>query len=124
MNAKWKQWKSSAEILEQYWVPVETVEFLKTPEWRKAYWVYSEWKVKLAEQLKEWTAPHETLHAVFDLVDNVRKKSLIKEIMKEKNISESQANEFIADSFSEYFRTWKMPWTSWFRWWVKSFFQR
>ena len=83
--------------------------------------------ITLSKDLKESTVPHELLHGVFDIVDSKRKASILEWIQKKLNIDNVQAEEWLADNFSEYYRTGKfdvkgIPTT--FVWKVKQFFQQ
>jgi hypothetical protein len=75
--------------------------------------------------IKESTFPHELLHAVFDMADVDTKKFLLKSIMEEENISAEQAEEKLADMFSNYFLTGKIgkaPKSTWGK--IKKFFDK
>gem|GEM_PF-5566813 len=47
-----------------------------------AYGSYSNRILRLAEEIKESTAPHELLHLVFDMVDPETKTYLISQVMQ------------------------------------------
>ena len=63
--------------------------------------------IELEKTIKEGTAPHELFHAVFDLVDEGRKERILDMLMERNGWSRRDANERLADNFSEYFRTGK-----------------
>jgi hypothetical protein len=83
--------------------------------------------ITLARDLKESTVPHELLHATFDMVDQWKKNQILDGIKKRLKVDDIQAEEWLADNFSEYYRTGKfdtksIPTT--FVWKVKQFFQQ
>ena len=87
---------------------INIVDKITTPEGARAYGKYGDGVITLAEKIKEGTAPHELFHATFDLVDSTKKESILEGVMKEKKLDKVQAEEYLADSFSEYFRTGRM----------------
>ena len=100
--------RSVQELADHYGIDIQTVDKITTPEGLKAYGKYGDWIITLAEKIKEGTAPHELFHATFDIVDHARKESILEGVMEEKKLDKVQAEEYLADSFSEYFRTWRM----------------
>lgn len=100
--------KSVEEIANDYGVAIEIADRITTPEGIRAYGKYGDGVITLAEKIKEGTAPHELFHATFDIVDHARKESILEGVMEEKKLDKVQAEEYLADSFSEYFRTWRM----------------
>ena len=128
LNLKdFKNNRTVQEIADQYWVSTNIVDRILTPEWQRALWVYQNWGIELAKTIKESTAPHELLHATFDLVDNSRKSEILNNIQKRLDVDEIQAEEWLADNFSEYYRTGKfdtkaIPTT--LVWKIKQFFQQ
>lgn len=99
--------RSVQELADHYGIDIKTVETITTPEGLKAYGKYGDWIITLAEKIKEGTAPHELFHATFDLVDRNKKENILKQIEKSKGLDNLNAEEYLADSFSEYFRTGK-----------------
>jgi hypothetical protein len=120
-----KNWKTVQELANQYWIDTKIVDSISTPEWQRAYWMYWDRLITLSKDLKESTVPHELLHGVFDIVDNTRKTEILDWIKKRLNVDDIQAEEWLADNFSEYYRTGKF-WTKWLAKWlvekVKQFF--
>ena len=123
------------ELAEKYWVKVEVIkwmiEILK--KWKggivikdwEAYWKYRDQLLTLSEQIKESTAPHELLHAIFDMIDPETKTYLIAQVMKSEGWNAETAEERLADSFSNFFRTGKIEWAPKSTWWrIKIFFKR
>lgn len=100
--------RSVEELAKDYGVEISIVDKITTPEGVRAYGKYGDWIITLAEKIKEGTAPHELFHATFDLVDSTKKESILEGVMKEKKLDKVQAEEYLADSFSEYFRTGRM----------------
>jgi hypothetical protein len=107
-----KNWKTVQELANQYWIDTKIVDSISTPEWQRAYWMYWDRLITLSKDLKESTVPHELLHGVFDMVDSKRRTSILEWIQKKLNVDNVQAEEWLADSFSEYYRTGKF-WTQW-----------
>ena len=99
--------KSVEQIAKDYGVDIKIVDKITTPEGLRAYGKYSDGIITLAENIKEGTAPHELFHATFDLVDSSRKENILRQIEKSKGLDSLNAEEYLADSFSEYFRTGK-----------------
>ena len=122
-----KNWKSVKELADNYWIKTHIVQSISTPEWQKAYGMYWDRVITLARDLKESTVPHELLHATFDMVDQWKKNQILDGIKKRLKVDDVQAEEWLADNFSEYYRTGKfdtksIPTT--FVWKVKQFFQQ
>lgn len=122
-----KNWKTVQELANQYWIDTKIVDSISTPEWQRAYWMYWDRLITLSKDLKESTVPHELLHGVFDMVDSKKRTSILEWIQKKLNVDEIQAEEWLADNFSEYYRTGKfdvkgIPTT--FAGKVKQFFQQ
>lgn len=140
-SISWKEWiklrnKINDETIEQlakkYWVKVEVIKWmikvLEGGKWNwkdYAYGKYIDQLLTLSEQIKESTAPHELLHAIFDMIDPETKAYLISQVMKSEGWSASKAEEWLADSFSNFFRTGKIesaPKSTWGK--IKIFFKR
>lgn len=101
-----KNWRTVQEIADHYWVNTKIVDKILTPEWEKALGMYDQWLITLAKDLKESTVPHELLHATFDLVDATRRIEILDWIKKRLKVDDIQAEEWLADNFSDYYRTW------------------
>lgn len=99
--------RSVEEIANDYGIAIEVADKITTPEGIRAYGKYGDGVITLAEKIKEGTAPHELFHATFDMVDHTRKESILRQIEKSKGLDSINAEEYLADSFSEYFRTGK-----------------
>ena len=99
--------RSVQELADHYGIDIQIVDKITTPEGLKAYGKYGDGVITLAEKIKEGTAPHELFHATFDMVDHARKESILRQIEKSKGLDSLNAEEYLADSFSEYFRTGK-----------------
>ena len=118
------------QLAEKYWVRVDVIEWMIKilDKWRVewyAYWKYLDQLLTLSEQIKESTAPHELLHAIFDMIDPETKTYLISQVMASEWWTAEQSEEWLADSFSNFFRTGKIesaPKST--RWKIKIFFKR
>lgn len=118
------------ELAEKYWVRVDVIEWMIKilDKWRVewyAYWKYLDQLLTLSEQIKESTAPHELLHAIFDMIDPETKTYLISQVMASEWWTAEQSEEWLADSFSNFFRTGKIesaPKSTWGK--IKIFFKR
>ena len=122
-----KNWKSVQELADSYWIKTNIVDSISTPTGQKAYWMYWDRVITLARDLKESTVPHELLHATFDMVDQWKKNQILDGIKERLKVDDVQAEEWLADNFSEYYRTGKfdtksIPTT--FVWQIKQFFQQ
>lgn len=122
-----KNWKSVKELADNYWIKTHIVQSISTPEWQKAYGMYWDRVITLARDLKESTVPHELLHATFDMVDQWKKNQILDGIKNRLKVDDVQAEEWLADNFSEYYRTGKfdtksIPTT--LSWKIKQFFQQ
>lgn len=99
--------RSVQELADHYGIDIQIVDKITTPEGLKAYGKYGDGVITLAEKIKEGTAPHELFHATFDMVDHARKENILRQIEKSNGLDSLNAEEYLADSFSEYFRTGK-----------------
>lgn len=111
-----KNERSVEEIAKHYGIETKIVDQILTPNGDKALWSYGDRLIKLAKDLKESTVPHELLHATFDMVDTQTKQKILDVVKKKlerewkmEGIKDKDLNaeERLADSFSEYFRTGK-----------------
>lgn len=131
-NISWKsgkmlkdflKWQTIEELAKKYWV--ERIDVVKWLVDGMAYGSYSNKILRLAEEIKESTAPHELLHLVFDMVDPETKTYLISQVMQSEWWSAEKAEEWLADSFSNFYRTGKIesaPKSTWGK--IKIFFKR
>ncbi|MDR2415806.1 MAG: hypothetical protein LBD75_04280 [Candidatus Peribacteria bacterium] len=82
------------ELAKKYGISIEIVEGLQTPEGKKAYGMYGDKLITLAKSIKESTAAHELLHAVFDITDPTTKEFLLEGIiMDDSTLSEAFNND-------------------------------
>lgn len=102
-----KNGKTVQDFMDHYWISREIVEKIVTDKWERALGKYMDKMIELEKTIKEGTAPHELFHAVFDLVDEGRKERILNMLMERNGWSRRDANEWLADNFSEYFRTGK-----------------
>ena len=120
------------ELAKKYWVRIDVIKWMikylengKRDGKSFAYGKYVNDLLTLSEQIKESTAPHELLHAIFDMIDPETKAYLISQVMKTEWWSAGRAEERLADSFSNFFRTGKIEWAPKSTWWkIKIFFKR
>ena len=131
-NISWKsgkmlkdflKWQTIEELAKKYWV--ERIDVVKWLVDGMAYGSYSNRILRLAEEIKESTAPHELLHLIFDMVDPETKTYLISQVMQSEWWSAEKAEEWLADSFSNFYRTGKIesaPKSTWGK--IKIFFKR
>lgn len=118
------------ELARKYWVKTEVIKWMIEilRKWKLdgyAYWKYKNQLLTLSEQIKESTAPHELLHAIFDMIDPETKVYLISQVMKSEGWNAETAEEWLADSFSNFFRTGKIEWAPKSTWWrIKIFFKK
>lgn len=108
----WKE-RTMQDIADAYWIPIEVVDKLVTEEWLEAYWAFWNWMILTLENIKESTLPHEIFHWIFSTVDNKERASILDEATKLFWINTVEAEEQLADAFSEYARTGK------FNYWPK-----
>ena len=114
------------QIANAYWFPVEVLKWTDMIQWVKAWGAYWKWVIYFTEMVKEWTAPHELFHAVFDIVWKEQHDKIIWDAMKLFGYNSDKAEEVLADAFAHWFNTWEFKY-----WditksvkWQKSFFKR
>ena len=95
------------QIADAYGFPVKVVEW-DMIEWVAAYWAWGNWMIYFTDMVKESTAPHELFHAIFNTyVGKDQYDRILSDATKLFQVNELQAEEILADSFAEWFRTWK-----------------
>lgn len=100
------------DIANMYNIPVEIVKDTDLIAWVRAYWAYGDWIIYFTELVKNETAPHELFHAVFDIVDKKTKDDIIATSQKLFGYNEEEANEKLAEAFSEWFLTWEFKYSN------------
>jgi len=100
------------DIAKMYNIPIEILKWTDLIAWVRAYWAYGDWIIYFTELVKKWTAPHELFHAVFDIVDKKTKDDIIATSQKLFGYTEEEANEKLADAFSEWFLTWDFKYSN------------
>ena len=100
-------WRTVEDIAKAYNIPIEILHDTNLINWVKAYGSYWDGVIKFTDMVKESTAPHELFHAVFDIVDEKTRFNIIEDSKKLFWYTDREANEALADAFSEWFRTWK-----------------
>ena len=85
-------------------VSLNFVNNIKTPEWQQAIGKYYKKTIDLINNPAKWVPEHEVAHAYFDLfTDKKTQREILKDIMKKEKIDNMyEAEEFLADWFSEY----------------------
>lgn len=120
MFTKDRTWQ---QIADAYWFDVKLVQW-NMIEWVEAYWAYWNWLIYFTDLVKESTAPHELFHAIFDLVDQPTKEKILKDAEKLFGYNTDTAEEILADSFAEWFKTWKLKYWELSKKWKKSFLKK
>lgn len=112
-----KKWRTVKDIADSYWVPIEVVKKIVTDEWLAAYWMYWNWVINITEIAAKSTWAHELFHAIFDVVDKKTRFNIIEESKKLFGYTDDEANEALANAFSQWFRTWKFDYatTEWLK---------
>lgn len=134
-----KNWRTSEELLKHYWIVVKKDadwfidKLVKVQWWLDAAWVTvsMQWKsdiinaiIYLRKNIAEWTVQHELFHWVMNSIAPSEKAHFIDEAKRLYWYDNVQAEEMLADLFSEYYRTWKFSlpkqnkeFTSWIKQW-------
>ena len=99
--------KTIGELADEYGLKKKIVKAIFTYEGEEALGRARGDLIELVKEIKEGTAPHEVFHPIFNMVNKKRKQEIIDLVRKHKGITEKEAKERLADSFSEYFRTGK-----------------
>lgn len=120
MFTKNRTWK---EIADEYWFDVKIVEW-NMIEWVAAYWAYWNWVIYFSQMVKDNTAPHELFHAIFDIVWKEEHDKILADATKLFGYSADEAEEILADSFAEWFKTWKFKYWEVSKKGQKTFFKR
>ena len=138
-------WKTVRDLAQEYNIPLFIAQdswlanFSKTSLWRTNFrrWEIN-WKtfvqtmINLRRTIPEGTASHELFHAVFLTLAPDETKYFIDQAKKLYKLNDREANEMLADLFSEYFRTWsftlpnakKLQKDASFRAWIIQWFQK
>ena len=99
--------KTIGELADEYWLKKQIVEKIFTAEGEEALGRARGDLIELVKEIKEGTAPHEVFHPIFNMINSKRRAEIIDLVRRHKGITEKEAKERLADSFSEYFRTGK-----------------
>ena len=121
------RWKTAQELADDYWLTVDVVEAITTPDGRNALGRARNWKIEILENPDISTIHHEIFHPVFNMVDPERRVEIMEGLQERKWLAEWEAKEWLAENFSEYARTGEfdkadMPKT--FRQKIKAFFKK
>lgn len=112
-------WKTVLELANEYNIPLMVAQdewlnnFSRTVLWRtnltegRINWRrFIQTMINFRNQVIEWTAPHELFHAVFFTLSPREVDYFINKTKKLYRYDDREANEMLADLFSEYFKTW------------------
>ena len=104
MFTKDRTWQ---QIADAYGFPVKIVQW-DMIEWVAAYWAWWNGMIQFTDMVKESTAPHELFHAIFNTyVGKEQYDRILEDASKLFQVSKYDAEEILADSFAEWFNTWK-----------------
>ena len=104
MFTKDRTWQ---QIADAYGFPIKIVEW-NMIEWVAAYWAWWNGMIYFTDMIKESTAPHELFHAIFNTyVGKEQYDRVLEDASKLFQVSKYDAEEILADSFAEWFNTWK-----------------
>ena len=104
MFTKDRTWQ---QIADAYGFPVKIVKW-DMIEWVAAYWAWWNGMIYFTDMIKESTAPHELFHAIFNTyVGKEQYDRVLEDASKLFQVSKYDAEEILADSFAEWFNTWK-----------------
>lgn len=103
--------RTAADIANWYWFPIEYIHNTDLIQWVKAYWAYWNGVIYFTDIVKESTPPHELFHGIFNMYVKGQDPDMYERVLKDSAelfwVSEYKAEEILADSFAEWFRTWE-----------------
>lgn len=103
--------RTAADIANWYWFPIEYIHNTDLIQWVKAYWAYWNGVIYFTDIVKESTPPHELFHWIFNMYVKGQDPDMYERVLRESSelfwVSEYKAEEILADSFAEWFRTWE-----------------
>lgn len=103
--------RTVADIANWYWFPVEYIHNTDLIQWIKAYWAYWNGVIYFTDIVKESTPPHELFHWIFNMYVKGQDSDMYERVLRESSelfwVSEYKAEEILADSFADWFRTWE-----------------
>ena len=108
MFTKDRTWE---QIANGYGFSIEYVHWTDMIQWVKAYWAYWNGVIYFTDIVKESTPPHELFHGIFNMYVKWQAPDMYERVLRESAelfwVSEYKAEEILADSFAERFRTWE-----------------
>lgn len=109
--------RTAEDLANWYWLPIEFIHNTEFIAWVKARWAYWNGILYFTDIVKESTPPHEIFHGVFNMFVKSKDVDLYERVLRESSelfwVSEYKAEEILADSFAERFKTWE------FTYWAK-----
>lgn len=103
--------RTAEDLANWYWLPIEFIHNTEFIAWVKARWAYWNGILYFTDMVKESTPPHEIFHGVFNMFVKSKDVDLYERVLRESSelfwVSEYKAEEILADSFAEWFRTWE-----------------
>ena len=103
--------RTAEDLANWYWLPIEFIHNTEFIAWVKAWWAYWNGILYFTDIVKENTPPHEIFHGVFNMFVKSKDVDLYERVLRESSelfwVSEYKAEEILADSFAEWFRTWE-----------------
>lgn len=104
MFTKDRTWQ---QIADAYGFPIKIVEW-NMIEWVAAYWAWWNGMIYFTDMVKESTVPHELFHAIFNTyVGKEQYDRVLEDASKLFQVSKYDAEEILANSFADWFKTWK-----------------
>lgn len=108
MFTKDRTWE---QIANGYGFSIEYVHWTDMIQWVKAYWAYWNGVIYFTDIVKESTPPHELFHWIFNMYVKGQDPDMYERVLRDSAelfwVSEYKAEEILADSFAERFRTWE-----------------
>ena len=99
------------QIANGYGFSIEYVHWTDMIQWVRAYWAYWNGVIYFTDIVKESTPPHELFHWIFNMYVKGQDPDMYERVLRESSelfwVSEYKAEEILADSFAEWFKTWK-----------------
>lgn len=103
--------RTAEDLANWYWLPIQYIHWTDLIRWVKAWWAYWNWILYFTDIVKESTPPHEIFHGVFNMYVKGKDPDMYERVLRDSAelfwVSEYKAEEILADSFAERFRTWE-----------------
>lgn len=108
MFTKDRTWE---QIATDYGFSIEYVHWTDMIQWVKAYWAYWNGVIYFTDIVKESTPPHELFHGIFNMYVKWQDPDMYERVLADSMelfwVSRRDAEELMANSFADYFRTWE-----------------